>query len=31
MRDEPRVVARHVELGARCATPTQAERELASA
>ena len=31
MRDEPRVVARHVELGARCATPTQAERELADA
>ena len=31
MRDEPRVVARHVELGARCATPTQAERELAGA
>ena len=31
MRDEPRVVARHVELGARCATPTQAERALANA
>lgn len=28
MRDEPRVVARHEELGARCATPTQAEREM---
>lgn len=31
MRDEPRVVARHVELGARCATPHEAERELAPA
>ena len=31
MRDEPRVVARHVELGARCATPRQAERQLAGA
>ncbi|WP_338537743.1 ATP-binding protein [Janibacter terrae] len=29
MREEPRVVARHVELGARCATPSQAERLLA--
>lgn len=29
MRDEPKVVARHVELGARCATPRQAERLLA--
>lgn len=28
-RDEPTVVARHVELGARCATPKQAERVLA--
>ncbi|MDN5717336.1 MAG: AAA family ATPase [Janibacter sp.] len=31
MRDEPQVVARHEELGARCATPTRAERELSGA
>lgn len=31
MRDEPRVVARHEALGARCATPTRAERELSGA
>ena len=31
MREEPRVVARHVELGARCATPSRAERELSGA
>lgn len=30
-REEPRVVARHVELGARCANPTQAERILSGA
>lgn len=29
-REEPRVVARHVALGARPATPTQAERALAA-
>lgn len=29
MREEPRVVARHVELGARCATPSRAEQLLA--
>lgn len=29
--DEPRVVARHEQLGARAATPTQAERELSGA
>ena len=28
MREEPRIVARHVELGARPASPSQAEREL---
>ena len=28
LRDEPRVVARHVTLGARCATPRQAEAQL---
>lgn len=27
-RDEPRIVARHLSLGARAATPTQAERAL---